>query len=969
MTIDTPYLYEKNLDILKKNHPHIWQALINDSSEPEGEIFACSNGLPNLKVMTKEGKDAFLHDPDDPEKEAAEVLDLVPENSSGACVLIGMGLGYIIHSLLEQRRSIRHLAVFDLNMNAFKQALKVRDFTTILADKRLILSFDPDPDVAKILEPADKALLLENVYRLQQVRAFQTDITAYQELETSVFEFISGRNIAGNTDQRFGMRFIKNRLKMLPLLQYQGLLENLRDGFKGMPAVLVAGGPSLDKNIHVIKDMTQKAVILAVDSVLPVLHSHGIQPHFVSSIDPQAITFEKIADCIIDEQTCLIASPHATPEVPRHFPLENVFWTFSHKPIEKWINQMAGGKTTTPGAMTVAHVNLTAAIMMGCDPIILTGQDLAYSGYRDHAEGVVISNPDAAKKAFFEKNPAAVMVTGIDGDKVPSTRAFIAMKNHFEAVIAANPGPRYINATEGGAHIFGTEVLPLKTVMDTCCLNDNDTDTVCRTAGKNQDMPTAREIILSLEHMLDKTKNLYQIIAKYDLVIHSTKKKLPKGHCAAMIRSAQALPGGIRKKISQAEALEKKMDLGGSMEIWEVLEEGALADVRESERALHDAKSEIAGKPGAFVNSFITNLNRLIRLNAARKRILVFFQDELAQIINLIKTETALKQKVENDPAAVQPRFDLAAFYFDTHQYSQLSSMIKHLESLVPDHGLCHFYNGVLAAVHGRYDHRDKCFNAAEKIDPGLTSHIQKFNRMMGDIYFSLSYSHKKNNAHTLLSRKLAFKGLCHCIDHSVLIEELASMADSDHKQIRDFLETGRISRAENLLTIWSNALDKNPGLTGHLSNEQIADLYHLQSIALFAEDRLEKALEKLETALNFSPENPALFATAAEIFFKTEEYDNGIHYLNQAVALDSSHAVIWENLGDRLQEKKLFTDAVTAYEQALLAMPDKLGLFKKIGDCYRETGHLAAAKEAYKMITQNKKIEADPGKFPDPPR
>jgi thioredoxin-like negative regulator of GroEL len=969
MTIDAPYLYEKNLDSLKKNHPRIWQALINDTTEPEGEIFACSNGLPNLKVMTKQGKEAFLHDPEDPEKEAAEVLGLVPENASGACILIGMGLGYIIHALLEHRRSIRHLAVFDLNMNAFNQALKVRDFTTVLADKRLILCFDPDPDVAKILEPADKALLLENVYRLQQVRAFETDMAAYQELETSVFEFTSGRNIAGNTDQRFGMRFIKNRLKMLPLLQSQGLLENLRDCFKGMPAVLVAGGPSLDKNIHVIKGMTRKAVILAVDTVLPVLQSHGIQPHFVSSIDPQAITFEKIADCTIHDRTCLIASPHATPEVPRHFPLENVFWTFSHKPIEKWINRMAGGKTATPGAMTVAHVNLTAAIMMGCDPIILTGQDLAYSGYRDHAQGVVLSNPEAAEKAFFETTPDAVMVTGIDGEQVPSSRAFIAMKNHFEAVIAGNPGPRYINATEGGAHISGTEVLPLKTVMDTCCFSDIDTDTAFRSAGKNQDMSSAREILSSLEHMLEKAGKLYQIITKYDRVIHSTKKNLPKGHRAAVIRSAQALPGGIRKKITQAEALEKKMDQGGSMEIWEVLEEGVLADVRESERALHDAKSLIDGKPGAFVNSFITNLNRLIRLNAARKRILAFFQDELTQTIQLIQTETSLKQAVENDPAAVQPRFDLAGFYFDTHQYSRLSSLLTHLEPLAPGHGLCHFYNGVLAAVHGRHEHRDKFFEAAEKNDPALASRIQGFNRMMGDIYFSLAYAHKKNNAHTLLTRKLIFKGLCHCISHPVLVEELVSMADSDHRQIRELLETGKISRADHLLTVWSDALNKNPGLADHLSNEQIGDLYHLHSIALFAEDRLEKALEKLETALTFSPENPAMFATAAEIFFKAQEYDNGIHYLNQAVALDSSHAAIWENLGDRLREKALFTDAVTAYEQALLAMPDRLGLFKKIGDCYRETGHLEAAKEAYKMITRNQKIGADPGKSPDPPR
>ncbi len=969
MTIDAPYLYEKNLDSLKKNHPRIWQALINDTTEPEGEIFACSNGLPNLKVMTKQGKEAFLHDPEDPEKEAAEVLGLVPENASGACVLIGMGLGYIIHTLLEHRRSIRHLAVFDLNMNAFKQALKVRDFTTVLADKRLILSFDPDPDVAKILEPADKALLLEDAYRLRQVHAFQTDMDAYQELESSVFEFVSDRNIAGNTDHLFGMRFIKNRLSILPLLQYHGLLENLRNCFRGMPAILVAGGPSLDKNIHLIKNLTKKAVIIAVDSVLPVLQSHEIQPHFVTSIDPQRINFEKIADCIIDEQTSLIAAPHATPEVHQHFPVENIFWTFSAKPIEKWMNQMADGKTLTTGALTAAHVNLTAAIMMGCDPIVFTGQDLAYSGYRDHAQGVVLNNPNAAKKELFEKKLDAVMVTGIDGEKVPSTRTFVSMKNHFEAVISANPGPRYINATEGGVHITGTEVLPLKTAMNTYCLNDINTDTAFRSTRKKENAPTAREITLSLKRILEKTNKLYQIISKYDRVIHSTKKNLPKGNRAASIRSAQALPGAVRKKIGQAEALEKKMDQGGSMEIWEILEEGALADVKESERALYAATTSDNGKSGAFVTSFTTNLNRLIKLNAARKRILSFFQDELTFIIDFLKKEADIKQAFENDPTSIQPLFDLAALYFETNQYSRLSSIVKKLESRDSNHGLYHFYLGVLAAVHRRYNQRDTYFDAAIKSDPRLAKQIQSFNLNMGNIYFSVAAECKKNGTHTPISRKMIFKGLLHCMDHPDLVMELTFLADKDRRKIQNLLETGKIDQAENLLTIWEKALADNSDLARHLPNEQAADFYHFHSIALFAKGKLEAALEKLETAMNFSPENPTLFATAAEIFFKAEKYDNGIVYLNQAVALDSSHAVIWENLGDRLQEKALFMDAVTAYEQALLAMPDRLGLFKKIGDCYRETGHLEAAKEAYKMITRNQKIEADPGKSPDPPR
>ncbi|MCF8136426.1 MAG: DUF115 domain-containing protein [Desulfotignum sp.] len=962
MMTDVPYLYEKNLDTLKKKHPQIWQALINDSSEPEGEIFSCSNGQPNLNVMTPDGNEASLHDPDDPEKEAAEVLNLVPENATGACILIGMGLGYIIHAILEQRRSIRHLAVFDLNRNAFKHALKVRDFSTVLTDKRLILSFDPDPDVAKVLEPADKALLLEDAYRLRQVRAYQTDITAYQELETSVFEFISDRNIAGNTDHRFGMRFIKNRLSILPLLQYHGLLENLRNCFSGMPAVLVAGGPSLDKNIHLIKDLTGKALIIAVDSVLPVLQSHGIQPHFVTSIDPQALNFEKIADCTIDAQTSLIAAPHATPEVHQHFPPENIFWTFSKKPIEKWINQLAGGKTATPGASTAAHVNLTAAIMMGCDPIVFTGQDLAYSGYRDHAQGVVLNNPDAAQKTFFEKNPDAVMVTSIDGDKIPSTRTFVSMRNHFEAMISANPGFRYINATEGGAHIAGTDVLTLKQVIDTFCLETIKTDTALRPARKNQDMSAARQISLSLERMLDKTQKLHQIISKYDQVIHSAKKNLPKDRHARAIRSADTLPLTVRKKISQAEALEKKMDQGGSMEIWEILEEAALAAVKESERALFAATASTDKTPGAFITSFSSNLNRLIKLNAARKRILSFFRDELMEIIDFLKKEADLKQAVKDNAASIPPLFDLAAFYFETSQYSRLLSIIKHLEPLTPDHGLCHFYHGVLAAVHGGYNRRDTCFDNAQKADSALVPQIQSFKRKMGDRYFTVANEYKINGVHTPSSRKMIFKALRHCIDHPDLEKELLLLIDIDRQNIRELLETGNTSQAETILSVWHNALAVTPGVLKPLTNEQAADLYHLHSIALFAQNHLEKALEKLETALSFSPENPALFATAAEIFFTAEEYDNGIHYLNQAVLQDPSHAILWEKLGDHLQAKTRFTDAVTAYEQALLSMPDRLGLYKKMGDCYRETGQLEAAREAYKMITRNKTIKADSG-------
>ncbi len=402
------------------------------------------------------------------------------------------------------------------------------------------------------------------------------------------------------------------------------------------------------------------------------------------------------------------------------------------------------------------------------------------------------------------------------------------------------------------------------------------------------------------------------------------------------------------------------MDQGGSMEIWEILEEAALAAVKESERALYAATASSDNTPGAFITGFTTNLNRLIKLNAARKRILSFFQDELTIIIDFLKKESVLSQAAKNSAASIQPLFDLAAFYFETNQYSRLSYMINRLESLAPDHGLCLFYHGVLAAVHGRYNRRDTCFDDAAKIDSALVPLIQSFKRKMGDRYFSIAAEYKTNGVHTPSSWKLIFKGLRHCIDHPGLERELLSLIDSDRKNIRELLETGNASQAKTILADWDNALAVNPGLIKPLTNERAADLYHLQSIVLFGRNHLEKALEKLETALSFSPENPALFATAAEIFFTAEEYDNGILYLNQAVLQDPSHAILWEKLGDRLQAEARFADAVTAYEQALLSLPDRLGLYKKMGDCYRETGQLAAAREAYKMITRNKTIKAD---------
>ena len=123
MPPDLPDFYESNLALLAKNHPHIWKLLTDPLPEPEGEIVAAPNGCPNLWTHDQEGNRISLHIPEDPQSEVAQFLGMVDENFSGVVTLTGMGLGYAPLALIQQRRNLRHLAIFEPSAGIFLQAI------------------------------------------------------------------------------------------------------------------------------------------------------------------------------------------------------------------------------------------------------------------------------------------------------------------------------------------------------------------------------------------------------------------------------------------------------------------------------------------------------------------------------------------------------------------------------------------------------------------------------------------------------------------------------------------------------------------------------------------------------------------------------------------------------------------------------------------------------------------------------
>ncbi len=471
-----PDFFKSNMTLLKKNHPHAWDMLKKTDPVPEGEIVLAPNGEPNLWTVDSNGKRASLHIPENPGGEAKDLSTAVKKNFNGTLILTGMGLGYTPLAILNYCKNLRHLVVFEPRAGIFIQALTAMDLSPLLSDHRFILSIGEDQDIALAMAPATKALQLEEIQNIKHNPSFALDFSTYETIYKAVNDHTSSANIEGNTFLKMGNDFFTNRLKHLNAIHHNYRFDDLKDMFRDKPAIIVSAGPSLDENIDLLKQAKGKAVIIAVDSALPSLMAHQIMPDFVGTIDPLELIFEKVAPVTHQiKDISLICMSWASSKMAKLFPADKVFWCFGQKPVEQWMAGLVGCKTLTGGASSVAHLNFTSAVFMGCSPIIFMGQDLSFSPSKSHSSHMTLPTKDRISKLLKEEKDI-VWLDGIHGEKVPSNRGFHSHKLFFETMIRQQAG-QYINATASGAHIEGTLVMPLQEVIDRHCTQKIDTKT------------------------------------------------------------------------------------------------------------------------------------------------------------------------------------------------------------------------------------------------------------------------------------------------------------------------------------------------------------------------------------------------------------------------------------------------------------------------------------------------------------
>lgn len=177
---------------------------------------------------------------------------------------------------------------------------------------------------------------------------------------------------------------------------------DLRHSRVGQPAFCFAAGPSFAdamKWAHWFPLLRDRAALIAVQTCIRPLLKHGVRPHYVTALDYSALSarfYEGLGDMAgID----LVAMPQVHPTVPDAWP-GRIRMT-----SDAWLNVLLGENAPNHGwtgsGSTVAHMSYALARFMGCDPVVLVGQDLAFTDGQYYHAGAAIHDAWAGEVNAF----------------------------------------------------------------------------------------------------------------------------------------------------------------------------------------------------------------------------------------------------------------------------------------------------------------------------------------------------------------------------------------------------------------------------------------------------------------------------------------------------------------------------------------------------------------------------------------
>lgn len=375
----------------------------------------------------------------------------------------GLGNGSFYKTLLKNSNH-QCITVFEPELELIYIAFNLVDLSKEILEKRLVI---------KLLSDADKVFFLRNFLNHSKFYLKVYDFHIYSKFYDKYTEEINRVNnglidalkhtlISLGNDVDDMMTGLEHSLENIPtMLKTPTLKQLFAKAANTKTAIIVATGPSLEKQLPLLKRMQDYVTILCLDASFGILVKNGIKPDIVFSLERvvevkhffENIPTEFFKDVIFQFPT--VMHKEAVESIPidvGFFMRRDSYSTFFK--LDDW-GYLAGGTS-------VANIAYNFAIKCEFDNIVLIGQDLSFAeDGSSHSKNHVFGDNEVAD----DKSDGFVEAYGGNGNMVKTTSVWKAFLNFYSMQIKDAEQPT-INCTEGGARIPGTVEMPFEEMYE-----------------------------------------------------------------------------------------------------------------------------------------------------------------------------------------------------------------------------------------------------------------------------------------------------------------------------------------------------------------------------------------------------------------------------------------------------------------------------------------------------------------------
>lgn len=434
--------YEYNIKLLEDRCPKAYKKLHNWKIETERfQVEFTNSGAYTLKEIQGD-KVQYYHSNVNPNNEALQLTEYWYDEQMSRYILYGFGLGYWVEALALIDENIQ-IDIYENDLSVICLAMRYGNNMYYLESPNITLHYDPT-----------LSLLFEQLEHMDSETCFLIHNPSIARItDTYKREWLEEYFIQYNS--------VKNQSKLLRgnfrenIKNYDFPADKLIDEWKGKDLYIVAAGPSLDKNCKELKKVGSNGIILATGTVFRKLLKMGIKPDYVIITEANRRVIGQTSGLEESGIPLLFLATAYKYFAESYQGLKYIIFQNGCDYTERYAREHGFRLYETGGSVSTTALDL--GIQLGCQKIIFVGLDLSYPNNLVHASDT--SRRELADTKGMRK------IKDINGKEVYTSKSLDIYRKWIEQRIYKEKDVLFIDATEGGAFIKGTDICKLRELI------------------------------------------------------------------------------------------------------------------------------------------------------------------------------------------------------------------------------------------------------------------------------------------------------------------------------------------------------------------------------------------------------------------------------------------------------------------------------------------------------------------------